>query len=221
MTRVKVCGIKRLEHAMASILAGADFLGFVFWPRSRRFIEARTAREIIETCRADPALAGRTWKAVGVFVDPAPDVVDAVVRECGLDYVQLSGDESPDLCRQMPVPVIKGVRLPLHAGEADAETMEKLSAARYGVERLLIDSQVPGHYGGTGVAHDWRAARPLAKNAFLAGGLTPQNVARAIRIARPWGVDVSSGVERDGEKDADLIRQFIQEVRCVDRERSA
>lgn len=220
MTMVKVCGIKRLEHARACILAGADFLGFVFWPRSRRFVEARTAREIIEACRADAELAGRPWKAVGVFVDPPPDLVDAVVRECGLDYVQLSGDESPDLCRQMPVPVIKGVRLPPGSGEPDAGTIGRLSAARYGVERLLIDSLVPGHYGGTGVVHDWHAARSLASEAFLAGGLTPKNVARAIRVARPWGVDVSSGVERDGEKDADLIRQFIREVRRVDRGQS-
>lgn len=210
MTYVKICGITRLEHARQALAAGADFLGFVFYRPSRRFIEPRLAGEIIARCRAESTV-GRRWSAVGVFVDELVADANTVLETAGLDLAQLCGDEDASYCRALGRPAVRVVRVP-----PDGVVARDLGAEMLGASRLLLDTQVVGHYGGTGETYPWLAVRHAAKECFLAGGLTPANVGAAIMAAAPWGVDVSSGVERDGVKDATLIRQFIDEVRRID-----
>ncbi len=222
VVKVKVCGIRRLEEALAALEAGADFLGFVFYPPSHRHLAPAEACALLEAIRA--AAPRRDWAAVGVFVNEPVEWVNEIAAACGLDYVQLHGTEPPEYCARMTRPVIKAVRLapsprprgegvggsPLPLGEGVGV---RVTAATYGAERLLIDSQVPGYWGGSGQRFDWEAARPYAAEALVAGGLTPENVADALDVLRPWGLDVSSGVERDKVKDPALIRAFMASVR--------
>jgi len=210
MTRVKICGVKTVEQASVALEAGADFLGFVFYRPSHRYIERAVAAEIVATCRDRFGCPDR-WQAVGVFVDEP--LVDLVVTctEVGLDLAQLCGAEDASYARSAGVATVRVVHVD-GEGKPQASTL----AADHGAERVLLDTKADGRYGGTGVTYPWTAVRPLAGEAFLAGGLTPSNVAKAIRTARPWAVDVSSGVERDRVKDPDLIRAFISEVRRVD-----
>jgi phosphoribosylanthranilate isomerase len=149
---------------------------------------------------------GRQWEAVGVFVNEPAAFVNDVAERCGLDLVQLHGTEGPDYCAAMRRPVIKALRV----SELGAEPT---SAAHYGAVRLLLDAQLPGYWGGTGVRFDWEAARPYAGEALIAGGLSPANVGEALATLAPWGIDVSSGVERDRVKDPALIRAFLERVR--------
>ena len=214
MTYVKICGITQLEHARQALAAGADFLGFVFYRPSRRFVDPLRAREIVARCRAEGA-AGRRWFAVGVFVDEPLADANAVLETAGLDVAQVCGDEDADYCRALSRPALRVVRVP-----PDGAVTQPLRAETLGASRLLLDTQVAGHYGGTGESYPWQAVRDVADECFLAGGLTPANVGAAIAAARPWGVDVSSGVERDGVKDATSIRQFLDEVRRVDAGRA-
>ena len=126
---------------------------------------------------------------------------------CALDIVQLNGEEPPDYIRQVERPVFKALRFHNSVGG------ELPTASSLGADRVLIDANIPGRYGGTGVPYDWSLVQPAVADGFLAGGLTPENVAEALDQARPWGVDVSSGVERDRVKDPALIQQFIAAVR--------
>lgn len=208
MTRVKICGIKRLEDARAAIAAGADFLGFVFYRTSTRFVDPETACAIVATCRAE--LDG-PWQTVAVFANPSPDEVRAAVRSGCFDWIQLSGEETPEFCQAIDRPIIKGLRF------AGPTTIETVRADRYAGARYLLDANVPGRFGGTGLSFDWSAVAEVAPTCFLAGGLSVRNVGRAVVQVRPWGVDVSSGVERNGVKDPELIRAFVAEVRAVDR----
>jgi len=215
VTRVKVCGISRVDHALAAAKAGADFIGLVFAP-SRRQVRLEEAREI--------ALAVREFGPgpllVGVFVNIPAAQVNHISEYCGLDYVQLSGDEPWGYCAQVALPLIKAVRV------ARGEDMKKVLAdLRCGREELggrgflcLLDSHVPGEYGGSGQTFDWTVAAEVSRSftTILAGGLTPQNVGEAIKIAQPWGVDVSSGVETADTKDVSKIRAFVEAVRKVD-----
>jgi phosphoribosylanthranilate isomerase len=204
MTRVKVCGVKTLVAARAALRAGADFLGFVFYPPSPRFVTLAEAVAVVRACRAE---FGAGWQAVAVFANPSPGEVERVLATGDFDWVQLSGDETPEFCASVPRPVLRGLRV-----EGDA-TLEAVRANRYRAARYLLDAHVPGRFGGTGQSYDWARVAPVAGECFLAGGLTPANVGRAIAVARPWGVDVSSGVERDGEKDPELIAAFLAAVR--------
>ena len=201
---VKVCGLTHLDDARASFDAGADYLGLVFAPRSPRFLSLDRAVELANRLREERPSA----QLVGVFVDESLGRINEVVERCRLDAVQLHGSESPDVVRvlrESAGPVIKAVRV------SDREDV--VSAARFGATAVLLDAFVAGHPGGTGRSFDWCLARYLAPGMrlLLSGGLTPKNVEEAIRIARPWGVDVSSGVERSpGRKDHDAVRRFVR-----------
>jgi len=215
MTRVKICGIKQKAHALAVIEAGGDFIGLVFAP-SQRQVTPVQAREIVSAVKSCSNAAG----VVGVFVNiPAPEV-NMIASSCHLDWVQLSGDEPWEYCRQITKPLIKAVQIrqgqrpePICANLATGEQI--LSSQKH---LYLLDSQVKGRYGGTGISFDWGLARQVAEQfpVIIAGGLNPDNVAQVIEMAAPWGVDVSSGVEVGGAKDIVKIRAFIEAVRRAD-----
>ena len=213
MTLVKICGIKTLEHGRTALEAGADFLGFIFYPGSDRYVAPDRVREIVTACRASHGGPDR-WQAVGVFVDEPLDRANAVLNWAGLDLAQLCGrrDGEPGYVDALHRPAVRVV----HVGR-EGRVPAVPPAAECGAQRLLLDASVPGYYGGTGQSYPWDAVRPIAGQAFLAGGLTPANVGMAISAAAPWGVDVSSGVEQRRVKNPDLIRQFVREVRRADQ----
>lgn len=203
MTRVKICGIRTASAALAAAEAGADAVGFVFYPPSPRFVPPARAAEL---ARRLPPFVLR----VGVFVNAPVEVVEDVAEQVGLDVVQLHGDEPPEVCARLRRRVIKAVRV--DGPEAVARARE------YPVAAVLLDAHVPGLYGGTGRRFDWSLVRGLDKPVILSGGLTPDNVGEAIRQARPYAVDASSGVETEGEKDPEKIAAFVRAVRAADRE---
>jgi phosphoribosylanthranilate isomerase len=212
MTKVKICGITELESGVEAIDTGADYLGFVFYPPSSRYLDTVTAGQLIGELRA---ARPHGWMAVGVFVNEPIELVEDTRYNCRLDVVQLNGEEPPTYARTLRPPVFKAVRAPVIEGDSQPEVNGLPSAEDCGAERILLDANVPGRYGGTGVSYDWSRFRRAVADGFLAGGLTPDNVEQAIRAARPWGVDVSSGVEHQGRKSAELIRRFISTVRGV------
>lgn len=208
MTKVKICGITQPEQGLVALEAGADLLGFVFYPASHRYLTPEQARQIVAECRqAFPS----GWAAVGVFVNLDIEQVNNVAQTCSLDLVQLAGEETPGHCAAVSVPVVKVIRF-----SAEGRPTGPIDAAAWNAHRILIDSDRPGRYGGTGEAYDWASVRPFARQALLAGGLTPANAADAIRTAQPWGLDVSSGVERNGVKQPELIREFLAAVKDHD-----
>lgn len=193
---VKICGITSLTAAQTAKEWGADLIGFVFAPSCRR-IAVQDAADIAKK-------AGKIGK-VGVFVNSPADLVREIARACQLDLVQLHGEESPDYCRSLNLPVIKAFKV------GPDFTVNQL--ADYDVKWLLLDSYVPGESGGTGKTFDWQQAAALIGQiktpVMVAGGLTPENVTSAISCLRPQGVDVSGGVETAGYKDFAKIRRFI------------
>jgi phosphoribosylanthranilate isomerase len=216
VTRVKICGIGRAEHALAAAEAGADFIGLVFAP-SKRQVDAKRAAEIVQAVKG----LERPPQTVGVFVNLPAIEVERTAEQCGLDRVQLSGDESWDYIRDIALPVIKAVRV--KAGQSGRDILAELERGeRYMDDDFicLLDCDVAGSYGGSGRAFDWSVAREAAGRypVIVAGGLSPHNVGEAIRLAAPWGVDVSSGVESRGSKDIDKIIAFIDAVRAADEE---
>jgi len=201
MVKVKICGITNAADAEHAAACGADALGFVFYPRSPRCVTPEQVREI--TSGLPPFLT-----RVGLFVNEDPQRIRTIVATCGLDAVQLHGDESPADCRLPPLRVIKGVR-------PSCEAELQLCAA-YPVAALLVDAAVPGQFGGTGRCADWGLAARLAmrQRVILAGGLSPANVADAVHQVKPYGVDVASGVEAaPGLKDPDRVAQFIRNAK--------
>jgi phosphoribosylanthranilate isomerase len=217
MTHVKICGIKDKVHALAAAEAGADFIGLVFAP-SQRQVTPDEAREIVDAIKKN----GCAVKIVGVFVNAPASQAITIADFCRLDWVQLSGDEPWEYCRQINRPVIKAIRL---GGQSSEDVCAELSlrARMLSTQTFvaLLDSEVKGKYGGTALAFDWSLAKLVAMRfpVIMAGGLTPENVAEAIQIVEPWGVDVSSGVEAEGVKDAAKIRAFIDAVRKTDTSR--
>jgi len=194
---VKICGITRLEDAEAAVAAGAGAIGFIFWPASPRFIDPHRARVI---AAALPPFV----TPVGVFVNQPLDYVNGVASLVRLGVVQLHGDESPEFANAVARPVMKAVSI----GKADV----RLWPARV---RLLLDVHDPLARGGTGRTIDWTAAAALAseREIVLAGGLKPENVADAVARVRPYGIDVSSGVERSpGIKDHERLRALFEAV---------
>jgi len=205
MAIIKICGIKTLKDALAAIEAGADYLGFNFYPKSVRFIEKSACAEIASVLRREhPHI-----KLVGIFVNSTVEEIKETLQACQLDLAQLHGDETPEMFAQLTPHAFRAFR--------------GIPESNAGYERdeapaMLIDAAVKGVYGGSGVTADWSAAAELAKKylLLLAGGLTPENVADAVRQVQPWGVDVASGVESaPGKKDAEKMSAFVKAVREV------
>lgn len=201
--RTKICGITRLEDAQAAIAAGADALGFVFFPDSPRFIAPARAQALIRRLPPFPARAG-------LFVNPVRDQVAAVLEQVPLDALQFHGDEEPDFCASFGRPYIKAVRM------KEGVDLDAVREQHAGAAALLLDSYAETAPGGSGQTFDWRRAPAgFSLPLILAGGLTPDNVRRAIAQAgsRPYAVDVSSGVERRaGLKDIAKMTAFINEA---------
>jgi phosphoribosylanthranilate isomerase len=210
VTLVKVCGIRSIAEGRAALEAGADFLGFIFWPPGKRFIAPADAARIISTLRRDSL----EWSAVGVFVDPSSAAAREARDLCGLDYIQLSGQEPPELVAAMPRPTLKAIHV--RAGD-EAAAAETITTDALGATIYLLDTHADALPGGTGVTFDWAALQPVGARCLVAGGLRPDNVARALATLTPLGVDVSSGVEfPSGGKDPRLIRAFVEAVRTYD-----
>jgi phosphoribosylanthranilate isomerase len=204
-TRVKICGITRMEDALAAATAGADAVGFVFHARSPRAVTPAAAREM---ALAMPPFVSR----VGLFVDAAPETVAAILDTVPLDLLQFHGDERPADCDTLGRPYLKAV--PMAPGTDPVAYMDTYPHAA----GFLLDSHGNGRTGGTGETFDWdRIPRDLRHCLVLAGGLNPENVADAVRRVRPWAVDVSTGVEaRPGIKDPARMQAFVDEVKRVD-----
>jgi phosphoribosylanthranilate isomerase len=196
--RVKICGITNESDALAATAAGADALGFMFYDGSSRRVSIETAAEIV---RALPPFVGR----VGVFVDAPAQVILDTVERCQLTAIQLHGNEPPEFCQCFTRPVIKAFRV-------DGEKT-LLLLPQYATSAWLLDSCLPGQLGGTGAKFNWELAvraKEHGRPILLAGGLTPENVASAVKQVQPYGVDVSSGVESaPGKKDHAKVRGFI------------
>lgn len=200
MTRVKICGITRLDDAKAALDAGADAIGVVFANSPRQV----TLSQAIRICR----VVGPWMATVGVFVNHPKAFILKAVRDCGLQGVQLHGDETKTFARSIrQARVIKAIRV---------ENLKSISDTRWPADAVLFDTAIKGMRGGTGVSFEWSWLRAYRGQApfILSGGLKPENVARAIRIARPYGVDVSGGVEKaPGIKDPQKIREFIRRAK--------
>jgi phosphoribosylanthranilate isomerase len=197
--RVKICGLTSAADALAAVEAGADALGFMLCPRSKRYV---TPEAVSVICRELPPFVAR----VGVFVDAAEDDVRRIAQGCGLSALQFHGGESPAYCGNFgQTPVVKAFRV------ADQHSLAVLPS--FAVSAWLLDSYVAGELGGTGECFNWDlavTARTLGRPIILAGGLTPENVAEAVRQVEPWAVDVSSGVEfAPGRKDPAKLRAFV------------
>jgi phosphoribosylanthranilate isomerase len=204
-TRVKICGITNLADALAAIAAGADALGLNFYKGSPRHVSVKTAAEISKQLPPFVMLAG-------VFVNADEELVARAIGECGLSLMQFHGDEPPEFCTQFGRMSMKAFRM------RDIESLKELP--KYQTDAYLLDAFSPEARGGTGEKFNWdlaMEAKKFGKPIFLAGGLTPENVAEAMRKVRPFGVDVSSGVESSpGKKDHAKVRAFIAAVRKAD-----
>ena len=205
MITIKICGMTNEEDALAAVEAGADALGFILYRKSPRFVEPKVVKAIV--ARLPPFVV-----PVGVFVNEDAQVVREIMDDTGLMLAQLHGDETAGYCEALARPALKALRL--------KDQRSFLSLAEYqgraGVRGFVVDAHCDDAYGGTGQVADWRLAVQVAKasKVLLAGGLTPTNVADAIKAVQPYGVDVSSGVEASpGRKDHDKIRAFVRAVR--------
>ena len=202
--KVKICGLTNLPDALVAVEAGADALGFVFCEDSPRFLSLETASGIIHKL---PASAVK----VGVFVNATEEFVQRAIAECGLNLLQFHGDESPAYCLQFHLMSMKAFRI------RDAASLQALTD--YRTDAWLLDSYAPGKLGGTGEKFNWDLAveaQKLGRPIFLAGGLTPDNVADAVRQVHPYAVDVSSGVEASpGTKHHAKVTAFIQAAKSV------
>lgn len=198
MPRVKICGMTNIADAQHAAVCGADALGFVFYPGSPRFVDPDQARRII--AELPPLIS-----TVGLFVNETPARIRETVEFCGLDTVQLHGEEEPAQCDYPPCRVIKALRM--------QDGMDGAVFNSYQVSALLLDAYVPDKFGGTGKRCDWDKAAEIAAShrIILAGGLTPDNVAEAVCKVHPYGVDVSSGVEKQpGQKNPEKVAMFIR-----------
>lgn len=210
---VKICGLRDADAAQVAIDAGADALGFILAPSKRR-VSLEAIRDVVEKLdRSDDHPS-----VVGVMVNPSREEIIEVVNSGVIETVQLSGDERPDILGSIEVPVIKALRFSAGTSFEDAtREIDAWFSAAHPVARVIVEGHAAGTYGGTGTRADWDLVSRLALRypIVLAGGLTPENVGEAIREVRPWGVDVSSGVEVDGAKRLDLIRRFVEEARAA------
>jgi phosphoribosylanthranilate isomerase len=201
---VKICGITRREDALAAVGAGARAIGFVFWPDSPRAVDPYRARAIVSSL--PPFIA-----TVGVFVNQPVEHVNAVAALVRLSAVQLHGDESPAFAARMLRPVVKAIPMTGGASGSTAQWNRRVV--------LLLDAHDPARRGGTGHTIDWAAAAAIAseRQVLLAGGLTPENIADAVRLVRPFGVDVSSGVEdAPGIKNHARLAALFKAIHAID-----
>ncbi len=202
MTKVKICGIKTIRDALAAMDAGADMLGFNFYSKSPRYIDVGRCRDIMSVMRKYGHMV-----YVGVFVNVSAGEIHATLNTCGLNLAQLHGDETAEMVQSFYGQAFKAFR----------GVPESVSGfVREGEPAFLIDASVKGAYGGTGATADWNTAADIARHypLLLAGGLTSENVAEAVRRVQPWGVDVASGVESaPGVKDIAKLKAFIAAVR--------
>jgi len=201
---VKICGITNVEDALVAVEAGADALGFIFYEKSPRFVTTEAAAAIVQQLP-------RPVARVGVFVNATVETVLEAMSRCHLSLLQFHGDESPDFCQQFGLMSMKAFRV------RDESVFEELQ--RYPTDAWLLDAFSPAGLGGTGETFNWDLAiraNQLGRPIFLAGGLTPENVGEAVTRVRPFGVDVSSGVEVvPGRKDHAKVRAFIQAARSA------
>ena len=203
MTRIKICGITNLDDGLEAIAAGVDALGFVFVPNTPRYITPSLAKLVIK--QLPPFITN-----VGLFVDSEIDEIEDIVNHCKLDAVQLHGNESPEMCSQISLQtkVIKSFHV-----KKELQVLRN-EIENYRVDAYLLDTFIKGKAGGTGQTFDWRIAEGLSQRIILAGGLTPDNIGTAIAQLQPYGVDVSSGVEKSpGKKDTNKIYSFVRQVR--------
>ena len=204
MTKAKICGIKTVKDAFAAMEAGADLIGFNFYPKSPRYIDVGQCRDIMSVMRKYAQIA-----YVGVFVNAPVEEVRATLDTCALTLAQLHGDETPEMLEALHGRAFKAFRgVPLGLD----------GFVRNDAPAFLMDASVKDAYGGTGQTADWSAATELAKQypLLLAGGLTPENVADAVQQVRPWGVDVASGVESSpGVKDRLKMREFVRAAKSL------
>lgn len=203
---VKICGLTNADDALAALEYGADYLGFVLYSGSSRYVDPRVLERVV----GDLPSGART---VGVFVNERRENVLSIARECGLHTVQIHGDETSADFDNMNMPVWRAVKIAGVSIEPDP--------AAWPADRYVIDASIPGKYGGTGVKVDWGIAAKVAETypVMLAGGLTPDNVAGAVRAVCPLGVDVSGGVESEpGKKDLIKMRLFIENAKNVGKE---
>ena len=218
MIRVKICGIGTPEDACVAAEAGADFIGMVFVPERRRRISPEAAKEIVDAVRNQ---AGASPQMVGLFADQPLEEVAGTVSECGLDAAQLCGRESVEYTASLDCLVIKVVHVPASYRAPDDVPQLAARVQEYADAGCLVtlDRLVEGIQGGTGHSFSMDVAASLAHRGgsfLLAGGLTPANVGRVISVVRPWGVDVSTGVETIGRKDRRKIQRFIENARQAD-----
>jgi len=207
MTEIKICGITRLEDALIAAECGTDALGFIFYPRSPRYISPEKAKELVR--RLPPEVT-----RVGVFVNEAVETVKEIRTFCGLDLLQLHGDESPDYCRQFPSSLL--IRAVFPRSEEELSLLEQ-----YSCRAILLDSREGALYGGTGRPSNWVLGARIRERfpLILAGGLNPGNILEAMKAVSPHAVDICSGVETvPGIKDPEKIRAIIAGVRRFQRE---
>jgi phosphoribosylanthranilate isomerase len=215
VTRIKICGITEMEQAIYAARAGADLIGLVF-ATSKHRVSRENARLISETIHNLP----NGTAVVGVFVNEETILVNDIADYCHLDWVQLSGDETWDYCRHITRPVIKTVHV--SEGKKTEQILDEIkdghSFSRQHKVMFLMDTKTSTGYGGTGQSFDWRIAEEAASRypVIVAGGLTPENIGNLVKRIKPWGVDVSSGVEENGRKSERKITNFITTVKETD-----
>lgn len=204
--RIKICGIREPQMAQVAIAAGADAIGMVFHLPSARNVELAQAAAIVRACRGAPFVT-----TVAVLANPSAEVVRALVATVKPDCLQFHGEEAPEFCMAFDKPYIKAARI---APGTRAEELRALEVRYAGAQAILLDTHAEGGYGGSGTVFDWKQANyGGVKPVVLAGGLTQENVVEAMEAVKPYGVDVSSGVEVGGRKDAERIREFCRVVR--------
>jgi len=219
MTYVKICGITNIEDAHVAAQAGADFLGFIFYEPSPRYVDPTIVKAIITTLQQLPSVP----RTVGVFVNASAKTVQQTMESCHLDLAQLHGDEPPEFVQQFANRAYKALR-PQSLKEAEQlvnrYNQSTLVNRESQIPQFLLDAYHPNLYGGTGQVTDWSMAAHIARDypIMLAGSLTPANVIEAIKQVQPWGVDVSSGVEANkGKKAHEKVRAFVIAVKSMSK----
>ncbi len=203
MTKIKICGLTNIEDVLAAVQLKVDYLGFIFYTKSPRF----ASPEFV--ARANKIIPSNI-KKVGVFVNAPKCVINIYQRELKLDIVQLHGDEDESIVQYLATTAWKAVHI--------KEMIDIDEAIKFPADKLVIDSRTDDKYGGTGMVCDWQLAKKIAeqRDVFLAGGITPENVEKAINIVKPFGIDISSGIEEEaGKKDHQKLFNLVRKIRSL------